>query len=158
MNTECKRIAEQMATVITGDAWYGDSVRKILDGVKATQAEAHPIPNAHSIWELVNHLEAWVNFAIGAANGTPIPAWPAMPAEQDYPPVTDKSEQAWEHAVNSFFASHQKLIDVIKGFGDDRLETTVPGRTYNFSRLFPGMTQHATYHSAQIALLKKAQP
>ena len=32
---------------------------------------------------------------------------------------------------------------------------TVPGRTYNFYRLFQSATQHAVYHSGQIALLKK---
>ncbi len=31
-----------------------------------------------------------------------------------------------------------------------------PGRTYNFYRLFQSMTQHAVYHSGQIALLKKS--
>ena len=40
-------------------------------------------------------------------------------------------------------------------FSDERLEDIVPGRTYNFYRLFQSMTQHAVYHSGQIALLKK---
>jgi hypothetical protein len=157
MNTECTRIAEQMATVISGEAWYGDSVQKILSGINAKQAQAHPIPKVHSIWELVHHMEAWVKFAIGATQGTPIPAWPAMPKEQDYPPVTDTSDQAWDSAVKSFFISHTKLVETIRSFGDSHLQDTVPGRAYNFNRLLPGMTQHAIYHSAQISILKNAQ-
>ena len=157
MNTECNRIADQMATVISGEAWYGDSVQKILNGVSARQAQAHPVPNAHSIWELVYHLEAWVKFAIDATQGTPIPAWPAMPKEQDYPPVTETSDQAWDSAVKSFFTSYAKLIEATRSFGDSHLQDTVPGRAYNFLRLLPGMTQHAIYHSAQISILKNAQ-
>lgn len=155
MNTECNRIAYQLASTINGEAWYGDSLREILAGVTAQQAQAHPIANAHSIWELIVHLEAWVNFAQGAVQGTPIPPWPAMPKELDWPPVSGTSEEAWKDAVRSFFASHLKIVETIKTFGDDRLESTVPGRTYNFYRLFQSTTQHAVYHSGQIALLKK---
>jgi len=87
--------------------------------------------------------------------GTPIPPWPAMPKELDWPPVTATGEQAWKDALQSFLASSQKFVEVIKAFSDERLEATVPGRTYNFYRLFQRMTQHAVYHSGQIALLKK---
>jgi hypothetical protein len=155
MTTECNRIAYQLASTINGEAWYGDSLREILAGVTAEQAQGHPISSAHSIWELVIHLEAWVNFADGAVQGVPIPPWPAMPKELDWPPVTEASEKAWQVEVASFFASHLKLVEAIKGFSDERLESTVPGRTYNFYRLFQSTTQHAVYHSGQIALLKK---
>jgi len=155
MNTECNRIAYQLASAINGEAWYGESLRQILEGVSAKQAESHPIAKIHSIWELVLHIEAWVNFGLGAVRGKPIPPWPAMPKELDWPPVTPAGEAAWQQAVQSLFAAHLKLVEAIKAFGDDRLEETVPGRTYNFYRLFQGATQHAVYHSGQIALLKK---
>lgn len=156
MNTECNRIALQLASTINGEAWYGDSLRQILEGVTAKQALARPIPNAHSIWELVYHVDAWVKFALGAIQGTPIPAWPAMPKEQDWPPVTATSDDAWKAALNSFFSDHLKMVEAIKGFTDERLDATVPGRTYNFYQLFQSTTQHAVYHAGQIALLKKA--
>ncbi|HKD79037.1 MAG TPA: DinB family protein [Candidatus Angelobacter sp.] len=156
MNTECNLIADQLASTVNGEAWYGDSLREILDRVTASQAQARPIANAHSIWELVIHVEAWVKFALGAMHGMPIPPWPAMPKELDWPPVAGTSEQAWKQALSSFFSSHQRLVEEIKTFGDERLKSAVPGRTYNFYRLLQGMTQHAVYHSGQISLLKKA--
>jgi uncharacterized damage-inducible protein DinB len=155
MNTECNRIAYQLASTINGEAWYGDSLREILNGVTSEQAKAHPIPNAHSIWEIVVHVNAWIKFFSGAIQGTPIPAWSTMPKELDWPPVKDTSEQAWKEAVNIFFDEHLRLVETIKSFGDERLEATVPGRTYNFYRLFQSATQHAVYHAGQIALLKK---
>jgi hypothetical protein len=156
MTTECNRIAYALASAINGEAWYGDSVREILGGVTVAQALARPIPNAHSIWELVVHVEAWVILADGAVQGKPIPAWSTMPKELDWPPVGDTSEQAWKQAVKSFFSSHLRLVEAIKTLSDDRLEATVPGRAYNFYHLFQGMIQHAVYHAGQIALLKKA--
>jgi uncharacterized damage-inducible protein DinB len=156
MNTECNRIAYALASAINGDAWYGDSLRKILDKVTAKEAQARPIANAHSIWELIVHVEAWVKFCLDAVQGTPIPAWSTMPKEQDWPLVGNTSEQTWKQAVGSFFSTHLKLVEALKIFSDERLEATVPGRTYNFYHLFQGMIQHAVYHGGQIALLKKA--
>jgi hypothetical protein len=156
MNTECNRIAYALASAINGEAWYGSSMREILDKVSAQQAQARPLANAHSIWELVVHVEAWVKLAGGALQGTPIPAWSTMTKEQDWPSVGDTGEQAWEEAVTTFFASHLRLVEAIKACSDDRLEATVPGRTYNFYHLFQSMIQHAVYHAGQIALLKKA--
>lgn len=156
MTTECTRIAYALASAINGEAWYGDSLREILDKVTAQQAQARPIANAHTIWELVAHIEAWVVLAEGAVQGKPIPSWSTMPKEMDWPPVGETSEQAWKQAVQSFLAIHLGLVEAIKTLSDDRLEAIVPGRTYNFYHLFQGMIQHAVYHGGQIALLKKA--
>lgn len=155
MNTECQRIADQLANNIEGEAWYGSSLREILDKVTAKQAHARPIANAHSICEIVHHLDAWVKFAMGAIHGTPIPKWPGMPKEQDWPPATASSEDGWQQAVNSLFSNYRKLVQEIKASRDERLDVTVPGRTYNFYHLFQSMMQHAVYHSGQISLLKK---
>jgi hypothetical protein len=102
-------------------------------------------------------VEAWVKFCQGAIEGVPIPAWATMAKEQDWPLVNDTSEHAWNLAVSSFFSTHLKLAETIKTLTDGRLETTVPGRAYNFYHLFQGMIQHAVYHGGQIALLKKAR-
>ena len=158
MSTECNRIAHQLASTINGDAWYGDSLEKMLNDVTAKQAQARAIPSAHSIWELLCHVDAWVNFTLGAVQGVPIPAWPGMPVELDWPAVTDTSESAWKHAVASFFSNLLRLVETIKTFTDERLGATVPGRTYDFYRLFLGVTQHAIYHGGQIALLRKMSP
>ena len=155
MNTECRHIAEELSATLNGEAWYGDSVRKILEGITSEQALGHPIPSAHSIWELVHHLDAWCKFANGAVQGIPIPGWPDMPLELDFPPVIHKDSEAWQQALQSLFANHLKLVEVIQGFGDTRLESIVPGRPYKFYRLFHSTTQHAVYHAGQIALLKK---
>jgi hypothetical protein len=94
-----------LASTLNGEAWYGDSLRQILEGVTAKQAQAHAVPNAHSIWELLYHVEAWVKFAISPVDGAPIPPWPAMPVQLDWPAVTDTNEPAWKRAVDSFFCS-----------------------------------------------------
>ena len=155
MNTESKRSALELFSTINGEAWYGDSLRAILDGVTAEQARTIPFPNAHSIWEIVLHLDAWIEFFSGALEGVPIPPWPSMPYERDWPRVTAASDDAWQASVRSLFRHHLEFAERMQSFGDERLESAVPGRSYNFSRMFQSASLHAAYHAGQIALLKK---
>ena len=155
VNTECQRSAHQLEANVSGAAWYGDSLREILDGVTAEQARAHPIPNAHSIGEIVAHLNAWVDFFSGAVQGIAIPPWPTMPKEQDWPPVATGDDEAWRATVRSLLENHVAFAKRIEHFGDERLDSAVPGRTYSFRQMFQSASLHAVYHAGQIALLKK---
>lgn len=155
MNTECKRSARELASTINGEAWYGDSLREILEGVSAEQARSHPVPNAHSIWEVVVHLDAWIELFSGALEGKPIPPWPGMPVETDWPRPSAADDEAWRASLHSLFEHHLQFVEQMKTFGDDRLESTVPGRSYDFHQMFQSASLHAAYHAGQIALLKK---
>lgn len=155
MNTACKRIAAQLVSTVDGEAWYGPSLREILEGVTATQARAHPITGAHSIGEIVAHVDGWVKLYARALEGTPIPPWPGMPTEVDWPTPRDESDDAWRRTVRAFFENHRTLVQRIEDFGDERLASVVPGRTYDFGQLFQTASLHAAYHGGQIVLVKK---
>jgi hypothetical protein len=155
MKTQCDRAADELTSTVSGEAWYGDSLREILEGITAEQARAYAIPNAHSIWELVLHLDAWAKFFLGAIRGVAIPPWPSMSTEQDFPPVSTMSEEAWRRCVDTMLENHLELALAIERFDVERLESIVPGRPYDFNRLFQSASLHAAYHAGQIALLKK---
>lgn len=152
MNTESLRIARQLQLAYHGDAWHGPSLTEILAGVTAAQAVARPVPPAHSIWELVLHIEVWTREALGATQGTPMGKFFRTP--QDWPPVNDSSESAWTAAKDRLFETANQLAAAIEAFDDARLHETVPGRKYDFYYLFHGVVQHSLYHGGQIALLK----
>lgn len=155
MNTECLRIADQLRRAFSGDPWHGDSLRKLLDGVTAQQASSRPVASAHTIWELVLHVEIWTRAALESMQGVPMPK--LYGTEKDWPAVTDASFAAWTSALDGFFKTSEQLAQAIEGFGDNRLQDTVPGRKYDFYYLFHGIVQHSLYHGGQIALLKKAR-
>jgi hypothetical protein len=154
MNSECLRIADQVRRAFAGKAWHGPSLKKLLAGATAEQAQARPITHAHSIWELVLHIEAWTRAALEAVNGAAIPIM--LPPEKDWPPVTGSSEEAWAGAVGHMFGTMEQLALAVEKFQDARLTESVPGRKYDFYYLFHGIVQHSLYHAGQIALLKKA--
>ena len=156
MNTECRRIADQLRRAFAGDPWHGPSLRDLLNNVTPKQADARPLTSAHSIWELVLHIQVWTRAGMEAVRGTPLPK--LYGTEKDWPAVADAGAAAWTDTQDSLFQTGTQLALAIEQFSDARLTETVPGRNYDFYYLFHGIVQHSLYHGGQIALLKKAPP
>jgi len=154
MNTECHRIADQLRRAFQGQAWHGPSLRELLTNVNAEQANARPVKSAHSIWELVLHIDIWAKAALESLAGVPLPK--LYGTEKDWPPVADSSAGAWQAATDRMFRTATELAQGIDGFADERLTDIVPGRQYDFYYLFHGVVQHSLYHGGQIAIVKKA--
>jgi uncharacterized damage-inducible protein DinB len=154
--SETTRLADQIRRAFEGEAWHGDSVLELLDGVDTKTAAAHPIKGAHSIWELVLHITAWDDAVRRRTGGTAV----TLKDEQNFPPVKDTSAAAWREAIEHAKRTHDELVKAVAAFPDSRLQGQVPGKTenyYNFFYMFSGIVQHELYHAGQIALLKKAQ-
>jgi hypothetical protein len=155
MNGECLRIADQLRRAFTGDPWHGPPLREILTGITAEQARSHPVASAHSIWEIVLHIDLYVHIAIEATKGVPMPK--LFGTGKDWPqPSNDDS--SWEIATDNLFRNGQRLASSIESFTDARLTGDAPERGYDFYYLFHGIIQHSLYHGGQIALIKKALP
>ncbi len=152
--SETTRIADELRRAFHGDAWHGDSLLEILDGVTAAQAAARPIPHAHTIWELVLHIAAWDGTVRQRLSGEAL----ELPDEQNFPPVKDTGEAAWLKAVDRVRQVHDELVHAVSEFPDARLGDRVPGKQgahYTYYYMLHGVAQHEAYHAGQIALLKK---
>ena len=152
--SEATRIADQLTRAFAGEAWHGDSLFEILEGVTAKQAAARPIKNAHTIWELVLHIAAWDNAVLGRLGGVAV----ELSATQNFPPVTDASETAWRKALAEVRRVHEELVKAVSVLPDSQLDEMVPGKEgahYTFYYMLHGVAQHELYHAGQIALLKK---
>jgi uncharacterized damage-inducible protein DinB len=150
--SESKRIADQLARAHKGAAWHGDSLNETLDGVTAREAVAKPIEGAHSVWELLLHLEAWNRFALEAIHGRKF----EVPGDINFPVIDDTTEQAWRSALARFAELKNQLVTEVRAMQDARLKEIVPGREFSFYFLLHGIVQHDLYHAGQIVLLKKA--
>jgi uncharacterized damage-inducible protein DinB len=126
---------------------------EILDGIDAKAAGAHPIPQAHSIWELVLHLTTWERvIARRISREAHEPS-----DEENFPAVQQPTEQAWHAAIKILRATHSDLIQLVSAMEESRLNEPVPGKDYDLRFMLTGAVQHAAYHGGQIALLKKSQ-
>ena len=162
------RLAKHIERTVTGPMWHGPALVDVLEGVTADGARARPVTGAHSIWELVLHITAWVDIAClrvnGQATGDPTPDqdWPLVPFAVPRPDRNSGSGTAsdpdagWRLAVERLGESHRQLAADTRQLDDERLDALVPVLDYSVSVLLHGIVEHGTYHGGQIALLKKA--
>ena len=152
--TEIDRILDQLKRAFEGGAWHGPSVKEVLHDVTATQAHARPLGNAHSIWELVQHIAVWEDVGRRRLEGDP--AEVPISSPEDWPPAGDASEAAWDSAKAALERGHQSLVDAISRVPESRLdEPILEGKSTVYVTLH-GVIQHDLYHAGQIAMLKKA--
>jgi uncharacterized damage-inducible protein DinB len=152
--SEAIRIADQLRRAFAGEAWHGDSVFEILNGVTAAQAAARPIKNAHGVWELVLHIAAWDGAVLRRMGGGAV----TLSDAENFPAVKDASDAAWREALAQVRRVHEELIAAVAALPDSRLDEVVPGKEgahYTFYYMLHGVVQHELYHAGQIALLKK---
>jgi len=154
--SEVERIRDQFRRAFEGEAWHGPSVLALLDGVTAQQAAAHPIPGAHSIWELTLHIAAWERACLRRLHSDPA----QLSDAEDWEPINDTSEAAWEATKQQLIDNHRELLDTIASVDDARLnEPIMTHPDIPFSSTYVtlhGGVQHDLYHAGQIAMLKKA--
>src|SRR6516164_9672722 len=92
---EAERITDQALKMFGGDAWHGPSVLEVLADVDAPMAASHPIPGAHSIWELVLHLIATQAVLLRRIRGETA----GLNEEEFWPAVPPVSAAAWAEAL-----------------------------------------------------------
>lgn len=133
--------------------WHGPSLMDLVGDVSAAQAAERPIAGAHSIWELVLHMTAWTEITrerlVGSAKADPTP-------EEDWPPLNDRSPEAWRATVERMKDAHRELAADVAKLGDSDLIGRVPGKDHAVLTMVHGVVEHDAYHGGQIAILKKA--
>src|SRR2546427_4707124 len=124
--TEPVRLADQIRRAFEGEAWHGDSVLELLKDVDAVTAAAHPIPNAHSIWDLVLHIAAWDDAVRRRTGGAAV----TLSDEEDFPSIKDPSETAWHKALDHIKRALNELVSIEKMIPESHLSESVPGKTH----------------------------
>ena len=133
--------------------WHGPPLVDLVGDVTHEQAADHAIAGAHSIWELVLHVTAWTEIVrerlVGSAKGEPTP-------EEDWPPVRDRSADAWRGTVERMKEAHRELAADVAKLDDSQLIGRVPGKDHSVLVMLHGVVEHDAYHGGQIAVLKRA--
>ncbi len=156
--TEVERIADQIARGYDGDAWYGTSLRETLRGLGPEEASARPVPGAHTVWEIVLHVTAWIRettrrLRTGEAR---------EPEPADWPDPGEPAEGSWAKALAELDAAHRELLEEVRRMPEERLGATLGdardrplGSGVTYYVLLHGLAQHNAAHAAQVSLLRK---
>ena len=126
-----------------GEAYHGPALRVLLRDVSASAACARPLPGAHTIWEILLHLVAWHEWAVGKLDGGD----PRVEAD-GWVVVPDTSEAAWNAARVRLDSSHGRLVARIRALPDERSARVEAALRF--------ILHHDVYHAGQIGLLRRA--
>ena len=149
---ESQRLAEQVTRALNGDAWHGPSWRETLDGITRQAALHRPIPEAHSIGEILLHATTWHDVVRRRLLGET----PELSDAEDWPVANFSEDAAWSGAVARLFETGEALAATIASFPLEKLHQRRPGLDDTWYGLILGELQHVLYHAGQVALLKKA--
>ena len=143
---QTQRIADSYRAATLKGAWYGPTLAELLAEISPELATTPPVPGAHSISALLQHLLLWNERIRNTSDSHPLPRWQA---EQEWaePPIP------WNELVARWKQSRDQLEERIRNFPPEDLPKQVPGRTYPYEKLLHGIVQHAIYHSGQIAMI-----
>lgn len=147
---ERDRIVSLLEQTFEGSSYYGPSVIKTLENVTVDVASRKPQWSAHTIWELVVHITAELNYARSVIEGT---AGPWIEGETTWKAITDNSEELWQAAVQDLIKANRAFVQVARGLDDailDKQPIRVRGPYY---LMLHGVMHHSIYHSGQISLL-----
>lgn len=147
------RIINELTRALEHDPWYGPSIEEVIGDMSAAEAAAHTVKGAHSVWELVHHVTAWLRAGRMRVNGQVA----ELQGEADWPPVRDASAKAWTSAREDLRRAQSELIATVKMLSDADLNRVTPNRDYDLEHLLNGLIQHHAYHTGQMVLLKKAR-
>jgi hypothetical protein len=148
---EIQLLLDQYDRTMDGQAWYGDPVWKILDGIDAACAEAAQLPDSHTIWQLVKHMAFWEDVATRRFAG---PVEPDLAA--NFPSTPKLGEPRWRETLEQFRSSNARFREAVSKVGSAVLDELTPDAKYTYRYEIVGVIQHHIYHIGQIAILKKA--
>ena len=153
--SEVDRIADLLIETYEGDAsgsaWYGPPLRNLLRSVSSEAAARRPLPERHTIWELVLHVAANIDFVLARLEGRVL----ELSNAADWPEVLDISPPAWAEALATLDSKYDELLTRVRGLNDEELGTQAVGRSYSVYVMLHGIIDHNVYHAGQVALLRE---
>ena len=144
--TRTEQIANAYRAATIKDAWYGPSLAELLAQASPDLATTRPLPGAHSISELLQHLLLWNERVRNTCDAHPLPPWQAE-KEWAEPPIP------WSDLIASWNQSRDQLEQRLRAFPVEGLGKQVPGRSYAYEKLLEGIVQHTIWHAGQIAMI-----
>ena len=145
-----ERVIKQLSDFYDGNSWVAENFKKRIFSLSDDVAMKKVPGNTHSIAELVCHINAWRNFVLQKLTGN------------DGYDIEDNSAadwplpNEWNTVRKESETCHGDLINAIRSFPVEKLNDTVPGRSYSFIYMLNGIVDHDYYHYGQIGSLLAA--
>jgi uncharacterized damage-inducible protein DinB len=157
MKMQINAIIRQLNQLQNGKPWVGETFDKKLAAITAKEAFKRPLPNIHSIAELMAHLTSWrkdIILKIKTGKGSL-----TTDSHENWPPNPELESIGWEKLLEEYHNSLSEVIVLLQSKDDEFLDelyydTDFKG-SYPYSFAVEGMLHHDIYHLGQIGLVIK---
>ena len=139
---------------MSGDAWHGDNVWKILGAVRPEQAFQRGLPESHTIWELVAHMTFWETEVCRRLRSQP----GQSEEELNFPPMPEATNENWRLVLEQFRRSNEEFRSELLKLQDWQLDKPLSSAEKTVYVEVCGVIQHHLYHAGQIAILRNNLP
>ena len=153
---EAARFADQLERSLNGGAWHGPALAEALAGLTADEADFRPFAGAHTIRELVFHLDFWIEETRRRIEAPPDDR---PDPETDWPSgkvAKGRQDATWKAALAHLEESHRRLKATVLALDEAGFDRRVAGSDPTLRGMLLGLLQHNAYHGGQIVLLAKA--
>ncbi len=151
-NKLIKNITQQLLDVQEQENWLDENFKKKIDKITEEQAFQRPLPELHSVAELISHLLVWRKESIRKLNGQD--AKLTMESSDNWRKNEELEKIGWNKLKSDFYESQEELIRLIEHESDEYLESKYLDG-YKFKYLIEGLIHHDLYHLGQIGITIK---
>lgn len=152
-----RRIVEntigQLKDVQNGVTWYDDNIENKINPIAANHAFVRPLPEIHSVAEIVSHMLVWRRDTIAKLKGQ------ASTLTVESPENWKSNEElkliGWDKLKQDLSDSQKELVDYLSDKDDSYLPETRYKEEYSLKYLVEGLLNHDLYHLGQIGITIK---
>lgn len=151
-NRLIQNIVGQLRDIQDRETWLDENFKKKIGEISDEQAFERPIPEVHSVAELISHIMEWRINSIRKLNG--LKSELTVDSPQNWRTNDELRKTGWEKLQTDFYASQDELIELIKDKPDDYLNNQ-SADGFSFKYLIEGLIHHDLYHLGQIGITVK---
>ena len=150
---EGKRIAKLFSDWYNGNPWTYVKMTDIIKDVSAEQAAKKLLPNANTIWQLVQHCLGWRENVLLKIQGQEFKS----PEDNYLGEPTDVSDNAWKEMLARYEQNEKNWEEYLNRVSDDELKEPYRPSKNEFTNyeVIHGLLHHDNYHFGQVLMLKK---
>lgn len=152
---EAEVLIEQIRSTYNGNAWHGASIMNALKEVDHKEASLKPLSSRHTIWELVDHISAWLEVPVKIYREKK--DYHDLPLEENWKPMGSTQED-WINTTKRLEKAIEDFVSVVEKMPLEDFDENVPNHDFNYRKLFYGALNHNLYHLGQISILKTPKP
>lgn len=147
-----QNIISQLLDIQEKENWLDENFKRKLGSVEAEKAFERPLPELHSVAELISHVLVWRIESIRKLKG--LDANLTVDSPENWRTNDQLKAIGWLNLQKEFYQSIYTLIEMLSDKEDTFLENKYRDG-YSFKYLIEGLIHHDLYHLGQLGITIK---